>query len=253
MNATNWLSLTVQRGLESQDASGDSIFVASTAAPDRAGDIVEQDWELAQFASNPVILWAHRYDLPPVGKGAVEVRDGVLYVRVSWDTASESGAEVMRQVKQGYLSAVSVGFRPGETVSRRMLEDGDPRKGADGYVYRRNQLLEVSVVPVPANAQATVVSRSVIDPAQMVECVRRGLPAPGEVGVFVDAVVRGVRAEVRAELADDAAFLDALTLRVAERVGKAIEPTVTKRGDDPWAGYFPQPRNEWAGWFDDQG
>jgi HK97 family phage prohead protease len=244
---TNWLRAAVVRGAEAQDGEH-SVFIASTDAVDRAGDIVEQDWHLEAYAANPVVLWAHRYDVAPVGRGTAVVEDGRLMLRVAWDTASATGAEVMRQVRQGFLSAVSVGFRPGESVPRRGLEDGDPRKGADGYVYRRNHLLEVSVVPVPANPQATVVSRA-IGAELVAACVRKGLPAPGDAGEHVDAILRTAPDLVRARLVDDTGFVDA----VAAKVLDAMEARRIARPVDPWAGWFPDapagPADQWAGWF----
>jgi HK97 family phage prohead protease len=133
--------------------------VASTSAVDRADDIVEQDWELDDFRKNPVILWAHRYDLAPVGKAlGVEVRDSRLVASVQWDAAGH-GAEIARQVKGGFLSAVSVGFYPGASIPRRSLPDGDPRKAEWGYIHSKCRLIEISVVPVPANPEALAISR----------------------------------------------------------------------------------------------
>ena len=139
-------------------------FVASTDAPDRMGDIVDQSWRLDSYKDNPVILWAHRYDLPPVGKAvSVEVTEAGLEMEVEWDTGSEAGAQVARQFEEGFLSAGSVGFAPRVQLRRDQLDEDDPRKAASGYVFLDNELLEFSAVPVPANAQALAA---------------KGLPAP---------------------------------------------------------------------------
>ena len=34
-------------------------FIASTANPDRHGDIVEQSWKLDAYRNNPLVLYAH--------------------------------------------------------------------------------------------------------------------------------------------------------------------------------------------------
>ncbi len=45
------------------------IGVASTSAPDRVGDVVEQDgWVLEPYLANPVVLWAHDDTRPPVAR-----------------------------------------------------------------------------------------------------------------------------------------------------------------------------------------
>ena len=44
------------------------VAVASNETRDRVGDIVKVDgWDLKNFKRNPVLLFAHKYDQPPVG------------------------------------------------------------------------------------------------------------------------------------------------------------------------------------------
>lgn len=175
-----------------EEAAGTSTFIASTANPDRAGDIVEQDWSLEQFQANPVILWAHRYDLPPVGRAVrAEVVEGALQIEVAWDEASAQGAEVARQIRAGFLSAVSVGFQPSAAAERRSLPDDDPRKAERGLVFSGNKLMEVSVCPVPMNAEALVVSRSPASASvgRLLDLARQGLPLPGEEGQLLEGLI----------------------------------------------------------------
>jgi HK97 family phage prohead protease len=141
---------------ETEDDGAFTTFLASTAGEDRAKDIVEQTWELDAWKGNPVIQWAHDYSMLPVGKGVgVEVTDAGLKIRVQWDTGSELGRDIARKYDEGYLSAVSVGFRPGgDSVRRSQLPEGDARKSEHGYLFRNNELLELSAVSVPMNNQA---------------------------------------------------------------------------------------------------
>jgi hypothetical protein len=144
---------------------GMSRFIASTGDVDRHGDVVEQSWRLANYKRNPVIMWEHGRDV--VGRGTVKVEtvEGVksLMLSVKWDESEINplGMLAAHQHRARFRSTVSVGFMPGETLSRAKLPDADPRKvGGDvpewraGYVYRYNELLEVSSVGVPANASA---------------------------------------------------------------------------------------------------
>ena len=137
------------------------MFVASTDIVDRCDDIVDQaTWKLDNYNNNPVVLVDHEYEAGcVVGRGAVTVVDGVGLVLdvVKWSRKPEA-VNVMNDVEDGILSAVSVGFAPGRMVMRRDLPDGDPRK-SDGYgcVYYDCELLEVSIVAVPANPQALAV------------------------------------------------------------------------------------------------
>ena len=49
-------------------------FVASTANPDRYGDVVDQKgWDLRAYNRNPVVLFNHNPSQMPIGKGRAYV------------------------------------------------------------------------------------------------------------------------------------------------------------------------------------
>ena len=148
---------TIQRYMqvETREAEGGTVTViASAPTEDRMDDIVEAPWKLDRFKANPVIQWAHRYDIPPVGRAtSVTVEDGLLMATIEFDEADTNplGQTVASQMRRGFLNAVSVGFAPGETIDRRSLPEDDPRHNDRGLVFRGSELLEISVVPIPAN------------------------------------------------------------------------------------------------------
>lgn len=132
-------------------------FVMSTAAPDRARDIVGQTWRLDSFRANPVAPWGHRSDMPPVGVWEdVGVRGGRLMgTLVAHPIASyDLSMTVAEQLRRGILSAVSVGFLPGAAIRRSDMDEADPRYGQRGMFFDKNELLECSPVTVPMNAGA---------------------------------------------------------------------------------------------------
>lgn len=132
-------------------------FIASTSSVDREGDTIAVDgWDLTAFRRNPVILWAHDYRALPIGRATrVAVENGKLITRVQFATAAEYpfADTVLQLVKGGYLNAVSVGFLPTRWAYN------EQRGGVD---FLEQELLEVSVVPVPANAEALVAARSLL-------------------------------------------------------------------------------------------
>jgi HK97 family phage prohead protease len=137
---------------------GGLAFVASTDTPDRYGDVVSQDgWDLAAYQKNPVLLWAHDYSTPPVGRvGRMVVEPGCLKAsEIEWTPreVSEFGAEIGRMVEGGFLSTVSVGFLPSKFEDIRDEASGEWK----GYRFIEQELLELSVTPVPANAEALAV------------------------------------------------------------------------------------------------
>lgn len=129
-------------------------FVASTSAPDRYGDIVAQNWDLASYKRNPIILLNHNANALPIGKGSVDVVDGALQVDVAFDMDDPIGAEVARKTKAGFMSAVSVGFNPIASTPRSQLPKDHVAYGTKGTYFEKAELLEVSVVTIPANGDA---------------------------------------------------------------------------------------------------
>ena len=134
-------------------AKGSSVaaFVLSTDDVDRHGDVVSADgWRLEAYLRNPVLLWAHDYRHPAIGR-AVSVWNEPHRLLAKMEFAPSAFAqEVAALYEYGFQWGVSVGFRPIRWEERR-----DPRSGAFlGLRYLEQELLEVSAVPVPANRQA---------------------------------------------------------------------------------------------------
>jgi HK97 family phage prohead protease len=130
-------------------------FIASTANPDRYGDVINQaGWSLAKYRKNPVILLNHNANQLPIGKGEVDVIDGQLMVDIEFDMDDPIAAEVARKTKDGFMGAVSVGFNPIESTPRSMLSKESPYYGKRGEYFERAELLEISIVTIPANGEA---------------------------------------------------------------------------------------------------
>src|SRR2546430_12122624 len=89
-------------------------FAISTEEVDRDSDTLSVDgWELANYRKNPVVLWAHQYGSPPIGKATrVWTADAELHAQ---DHFAEPEVypfadTIFQLVKGGYLNATSVGF-----------------------------------------------------------------------------------------------------------------------------------------------
>ncbi len=106
----------------------------------------QNGWDLSAFKRNPVILAFHDSASLPVGKAtSVGVQDGKLTVGVKF-AQTEFAKAVTAMLSGGYMRAVSVGFAPTEWA---FAKAGSRQGGID---FNKQELLEVSVVPVPANA-----------------------------------------------------------------------------------------------------
>jgi HK97 family phage prohead protease len=124
-------------------------FTITTSAPDREKDVINSEgWELSAFLKNPVVLFAHDYDALPVAKATSIEQQGDSLVATAQFAPKElnpMAEQVFQMLKAGFLKGASVGFRP---LTFSYNED---RGGVD---FGTQELLEFSVVPVPANAQA---------------------------------------------------------------------------------------------------
>lgn len=121
--------------------------VFSTPDTDRQGDRVDQStFKTDNFLQNPVVLFSHDHNQPAVGRvlslnfNDIGELEGVIqfaaeeyeFARVLWSLYSN-----------GFMRAVSIGFINEEVEAT-----------ATGAMLINNELLEVSLVNVPANARA---------------------------------------------------------------------------------------------------
>jgi len=139
------------RGLREEAREAD--FIWSTDAIDSFGEVVEQSWRLDRFRANPVILFGHQSRELPIGVGlnfGVESVDGnqalVGTIRFATEKQNPKAEQVWQLVLAGILKAVSVGFR---THTTRF----ETRDGREILVLADNELVETSVVPIPANPE----------------------------------------------------------------------------------------------------
>jgi len=134
-------------------------FIGSTEAQDRDGDIIRASgWNLKDFKANPVIMWAHDYSQPPIGRAKkVWVDNKQLKFEVEFvpKETYEFADVIYRLVKDGYIKATSVGFIPRQW-DEMTSKEGDPDLGWSPLVYKKQDLLELSIVPVPSNPEALI-------------------------------------------------------------------------------------------------
>lgn len=141
-------------------------FIASTDGIKRDGNRVRNDagsWDFGNFSKNPVMLWTHDYGsadrppMPPIGSWVdwtVE-RDtnGNSSLVMSGRFATHEFADLVYNLYlEGHMRAVSIGWTPLEF--EEILQDGK----FIGWDFKRNELLECSAVPIPADPDAIMVA-----------------------------------------------------------------------------------------------
>lgn len=133
-------------------------FVMSAATPDRADDIVEQDWDLSAFMKNPIAFYNHNtYDFPIGYWKNVRVERGMLMGELvpTPVPGHERAIVVAGLLRAGTLRAVSVGFFPTTVTERSKFPTTHAYHAPRGYAYGKPKLLECSPVGVPMHPDAT--------------------------------------------------------------------------------------------------
>lgn len=135
-------------------------FVASDETVDRYGDVIRASgWQLDSFRKNPVLLFGHDATDLPVGKVepiAVEGTRLIAHAQFAPEGLDPFADTVWAFVDKGFLNAVSVGFMP--LAAPNPIYDAD--KHLTGFEWIAQELLELSVVPVPANPNALQLAKS---------------------------------------------------------------------------------------------
>lgn len=125
--------------------------IASTPSPDRDGDIMDPDG--AKFGSENPFLWQHDRTQPIGNCSAKKVKKGLQItaqlVKPTPDMPSQLVArleEAWASIKSGLVKGLSIGFKP---IKYAYLDSG-------GIHFLEWELLEVSAVTIPANAECSI-------------------------------------------------------------------------------------------------
>jgi len=185
------------RGFDLQDAQVKSIgddeieIIGSTAHMDRDGEVLDPaGWDLKNFKKNPVVLPAHDYHQPAIGKAVnIKIEDGKLVFKIKFPPEGDNPlADVYRKLyKGGFMSASSVGFLPIEWV------DGDGKGKSPYRTYTKAELLELSLVSVPCNPNALLTAKGVE------KAVHEGVLNSGDVKIIMEYARKAVEGEKDAD------------------------------------------------------
>lgn len=133
------------------DAEREILHLITSASVDRYGDIVEPGGaQLENFLKNPIVMVDHDYRTERViGKAVALTVEGDGIVARTRFRDTPLAREAYALAAEG-LGGWSIGFRPIEYDSRQ-------EKGKTlGFRFKKWELLEYSMVPIPANQDAVM-------------------------------------------------------------------------------------------------
>jgi HK97 family phage major capsid protein/HK97 family phage prohead protease len=203
------------------------VGLASTPEVDRMGDVVEPNG--AKFADSIPLLLHHDSRLPV---GSVRLKrgaDGISF-QARLPKVDEPGNlknrvdEAWQSVKAGLIKGVSIGFRA--------LEDGVELMKSGGLRFTGFEILELSLVAVPANASASIQSiKSLDQSAQAASGIASAVIPTTPAGVTALPVVKTRRERtvktISEQIADYKANLAAKSGRMTEIMQKSSDEGVT--------------------------
>lgn len=122
--------------------------VANAAVVDRMNEqIPGKAWKLDQYKKNNILLFNHDHNMP-IGTAEVRATDEGLVAKAKISRSNEAPIPYIRDmIKEGILKTFSVGFDP--MGSMKMADD------QSHAIIEEANLLELSVVSVPANQEST--------------------------------------------------------------------------------------------------
>lgn len=141
------------RAVPAADEAHELDFIASDETVDRYDEVIKLDgWELDEYRANPVVLDSHNYGSVASILGntsLLEIKDGAMRNRVRFATDNPLGSIAYKMAKAGFIHSESVGFIP--KVWANGIGPDQPRR-----TFTKQNLLEISLVSVPANPGATI-------------------------------------------------------------------------------------------------
>jgi HK97 family phage prohead protease/HK97 family phage major capsid protein len=211
--------------LPTADGKVDSITIegyASTNDVDRHGDIVPAGvWEkgVENYLKNPVILAYHDHS-EPIGR-MVEHRvdEKGLWIKAR---ISAAAGDVFNLVKDGVLTAFSIGFR---------IADAEYNSALELFVVKELELHEISVVSVPANQNTLFSLSKAFSTAEEFKSFKMQFANPSDSAKGLEASGEA-KSDIKKELEMTPEELQKMLAQAAEQATKSLLDAQAKAAAD---------------------
>ena len=238
------VTVTQTRQAEGEGQGAHRMVIAANDVSRNGDQLNLAGMSFENYMKNPVVLWAHDYGVNflsgatpsggiPIAK-TLEIGhyDGRIVADFEFNSGDDFAARVENAWNGGFIRAASIGYMP-----TKYKEVEDEKTGRVVYQTEESELLEWSLVPVPADPDSV---RAAARALNLPEEIFRGLepePAPSETlpeaepsRELVSQLVRELAADIR-----DALGLEARDLGRApenEEDQREPEPAPESSGDD---------------------
>lgn len=147
------LNLSFEPSTTKDLGSGVVECIVTTSSIDRYNESIDtQGIDTTAYMANPVVLYGHDYSGLPIGK-TIKLTQMKNKMKAQFQLAVDEfpfAATVYAMIKSGYLNAVSIG--------------GRVREWSDDYkTILQMEMVEFSVVAVPANPEALITGKAFED------------------------------------------------------------------------------------------
>lgn len=201
------------------------IFSDETVARD-GHTIRNAGWDLENFLQNPVFLWCHDSSEPPIGRVTSIVKTGSRLIgTVEYADADtyDFADTIFRLTKAGYINATSVSWAP---LEWKWSQDKARPGGID---FLRQELLEISAVPVPALPTALATARAAgIDTGPLYRWAEKVLDG-GNLIIIPRAELEQLRRDAKPEIPSKPKAKTEDLAMPKTREAKTVKPKTGKR------------------------
>ena len=147
--------------IEVQAGRREIVACISTSAVDRDGDVVLPEGLVRKNYSGLTVFYNHDTALPLGAAQWVKKSGDRVLAKYRCTDKTQFGRDMFALAQDGVLNSYSVGFLPGD-FSNPMPEEiaRRPELKQARRIYRKWELLEFSLVGIPANPEATMLAIS---------------------------------------------------------------------------------------------
>lgn len=201
--------------------------IVSTPEIDRYGTIIiPSGIDYTAYMNNPIVLAQHASDKWPVGRCLGFFLNGEnLEATMQIECVTESGKDLNALINAGYVKAVSVGIIPIEQEEQTI-------NGKTVTVYTKSELVEFSIVSVPANRGALIkrsMKEAIAYSIQKYKEVKRMLTPEIEQKIK-DELLPAVEEAIIAELTDMGFSQEEATTAVQDMLSIGVEALFASLG-----------------------